>query len=291
MTEIAWGKFQKLNSIEFTVADWRETIDGGQAFTWFETDTPNEYQGVFSNVLAKIRLVGKSVEVAFPTKANEKKSFELLCEYLDVQTDYKKIRNALKRTNDKHIATALKLYPTLRILRQNPAEAIICFICSSSKRIVQIKQCVKLLSKKFGKHLGGGFYALPDFKTLANAKLEDILDCKLGFRARYLHETAKKIVGDKFNPQNLRDMDYEKAKSYLTSLSGIGEKVADCILLFGCSRLEAFPVDTWIKQAMHTLYSTDNNAKKIRELATQKFPNYAGFAQQLLFAAKRNSKI
>ena len=246
---------------------------------------------MFSGNLAKVRLVNKTIEVAFPTKVNATKALKLFADYLDAQTDYSKIRTALKRTNDPHIATALKLYPTLRILRQNPTEAIICFICSSSKRIVQIKQCVKLLSKKFGKHLGGDFYALPDFKTLADASLEDILACKLGFRARYLKQTAQKIVADNFNPLELRKMQYQKAKSYLVSLSGIGDKVADCILLFGCSHLEAFPVDTWIKQAMCALYSTDNNATKIREVASQKFPNYAGFAQQLLFAAKRNSKI
>lgn len=288
----SWGNYCVIDGAEFSRRDWRETIDGGQAFTWFETDTPDEYCGVFSGVAARVRLdeSGK-LRAAFPKHADQKKCACALAEYLDTKTDYRLIRTALENSGDENMRKALQLYPTLRILRQNPAEAIIGFICSSSKRIVQIKQCVRLLSEKFGEEIGCGLHALPTFETLANADLDAILACKLGFRAKYLLDTARKITADNFDPIELREMDYPCAKKYLTSLSGVGEKVADCILLFGCSRLEAFPVDTWIKQAMHDLYTTGHDPKKIRQFAAQKFPHYAGFAQQLLFAAKRNNFI
>ena len=268
----SWGSYCVIEGVEFSRRDWRETIDGGQAFTWFETDTPDEYCGVFSGVAARVRLENGKLRAAFPENADQKKCAAALAEYLDAKTDYRQIRSALADSGDENMHKALQLYPTLRILRQNPAEAIIGFICSSSKRIVQIKQCVKLLSEKFGEEIGCGLHALPTFETLANADLGDILACKLGFRAKYLSETARKITADGFDPLELREMDYPDAKKYLTSLSGVGEKVADCILLFGCSRLEAFPVDTWIKQAMHDLYATGHDPKKIR-----------------LFAAKRNN--
>ncbi len=287
----SWGNYCVIDGVEFSRRDWRETIDGGQAFTWFETGNPDEYSGVFSGTAACVRLENGKIRAAFPKDADQKKCALALAEYLDAKTDYRLIRNVLANSGDENMLKALQLYPTLRILRQNPAEAIIGFICSSSKRIVQIKQCVKLLSEKFGEEIGGGMRALPTFETLANADLDDILACKLGFRAKYLLDTARKIVSDNFDPLELREMDYTDAKKYLTSLSGVGEKVADCILLFGCSRLEAFPVDTWIKQAMHALYATGHDPKKIRQFAAQKFPHYAGFAQQLLFAAKRNNFI
>ena len=283
-----WGKFHKIKDLQFTPNDWRETIDGGQAFTWYEC-AENEFEGVFTDIAVKARLNNGTIEASFLKGINESIAIKKFADYLDTNTDYSEIRSALHKTADTHMLKALKIYPTLRILRQNPSEAIICFICSSSKRIVQIKQCVKLLSEKFGKHIGNGFYALPDFKTLANAKLEDILECKLGFRASYLKKTAQKIVEDNFDPLSLRQMPYTEAKNYLCSLTGIGDKVADCILLFGCSRFEAFPVDTWIKQAMCQMYNTDSSPKKIRDFASKKFPNYAGFAQQLIFATKRNS--
>ncbi len=285
-----WGNYNKVKNIEFTPNDWCETIDGGQAFTWNYIGN-NEFEGVFSNIVAKARLVKNKVEVAFLKNANIKYSLKEFEKYLDTNTNYAQIRSTLADTGDEYMLKALQIYPSLRILRQKPSEAIICFICSSSKRIVQIKQCVKLLSAKFGKHLGNNFYTLPDFQTLANANINDILECKLGFRANYLQKTAKKIVADNFEPEQLLEMPYDEAKKYLCSLSGIGDKVADCILLFGCSRFEAFPVDTWIRQAICQLYNTPDNPKKIREFASKKFPNYAGFAQQLIFAAKRNMLI
>ena len=292
MDSLVWGDFRRINGVSFNPADWRETIDGGQAFTWFKTETDGEYAGVFGNAAAKIRLLKDgAVAASFPRQLDTPQSLAALEAYLDAGTDYGKIRSALKNTRDISMLRALKAYPTLRILRQNPAEAIVCFICSSSKRIVQIKQCVNLLSKKFGKKICGDFYALPDFQTLAEAGLPDILACKLGFRARYLQNAARKITADKFDPQDLRSMGYAEAKKYLVSLSGIGDKVADCILLFGCARFEAFPVDTWILQAMRKLYNTEADAKKVRLFAAQKFPLYAGFAQQLLFATARNNML
>ena len=214
-----------------------------------------------------------------------------LFEYLDASTDYAPIRIALEKTGDANIRKALKIWPTLRILRQSPAEAIICFICSSSKRIIQIKQCVRLLSEKLGQPAGGGRHALPSFSDIAAAPDDTLRDCKLGFRSAYLKKSALKIISDGFNPDSLREMPYSDAKKYLLSLSGIGDKVADCILLFGAYRLEAFPVDTWIKQAMTNLYSTPQNPDKIREFAAGRFGRYAGFAQQLIFAAIRKNLI
>ena len=180
---------------------------------------------------------------------------------------------------------------TLRILRQDPAEAIIGFICSSSKRIIQIKRCVRALAGRFGEEICPGYRALPTFERLARADVSEILKCGLGFRAAYLSSTSKKITAEKFEAESLRQMPYLEAKKYLLGLSGVGDKVADCILLFGCARMEAFPVDTWVRKAMKELYGTPDNPQKIRDFAARKFPDYAGFAQQAIFAAKRNGLL
>ena len=291
------SEYTKIEGARFTAKDFCETLDGGQAFRWHRTDqftdaTP-EYFGVFGNNFAKLKL-GSDGQVWGAFRLDGKKISEHakeLAEYLDCGTDYESVRKRLRASRDPAMLRALEIHPSLRILRQNPAEAIICFICSSSKRIVQIKQCVQLLAENLGEELSEGVFALPGFDKIADAPIEVLRSCKLGFRADYLKKSAEKIRRDKFDPMSLRELPYEDAKSYLTSLSGIGDKVADCILLFGASRFEAFPVDTWIKQAMTEIYSTPADAKKIRAFAAEKFGDLSGFAQQLIFAAKRKNLI
>lgn len=301
-TDALCGDYAKVCGAKFTPADFRETLDGGQAFTWFETPSSTqeipEFEGVFGNTAARLKLSNGEVYAAklAANGASQKRGEAFLADigkYLDLDTDYNAIRAEIAASGDAKMVSALKIRPSLRILRQNPEEAIICFICSSSKRIVQIKQCVGLLSEKFGERIAGTdtFHTLPTLERLAEESERSIAECKVGFRARYLSQTAKKIVADKFDPKSLRDMPYAEAKKYLTSLSGIGDKVADCILLFGASRFEAFPVDTWIRQAMTRLYNTPQNPDKIREFASAKFGKNAGYAQQVLFSAIRGNLI
>ncbi len=289
----SWGGFRRIRNLFFRPGDFRETLDGGQAFTWnaAESDTADEpeYTGHFASCAARLKLDGSGrVWASFPRTLDGEKSMLLLENYFDIGTDYALIRKELESTGDMHIIRALERYPTLRILRQEPWEAVVAFICSSNKRIVQIKQCVGMLAERTGNRICEGFNSIPDFNRINSTPVEVIRECKLGFRSRYLKETAKKICDDNFDVRALRNMDYNSAKSYLTSLRGVGEKIADCILLFGASRFEAFPVDTWIRKAMDRLYSAGENPKDIRKFARDKFGVYAGFAQQLIFASIRN---
>lgn len=289
---LKWGNFAPFADMRFTASDWCETVDGGQAFSWRATQNAGEFKGVFANVAAKIRLGENGVpEAAFALNLDAAQCAQKLADYFDARTDYAKIRLDLEALSDEKMQKALRAYPTLRILRQNVDETIVGFICSSSKRIPQIKKCVQNLSEKFGEKICCGFFALPTIERLADADPAEIRKCGLGFRADYLSKTARKIAADKFDTAALREMPYAEAKNYLTSLSGIGDKIADCILLFGCARFEAFPVDTWIRKAVCELYPVENDPKKIRTFAAQKFPNNAGFAQQMLFAAKRNGRL
>ncbi len=280
-----WRKSKRLcNSPFFTERDFRELLDGGQAFRWNRI-SDNTYEGVFENIAARLSLDSEGkVCAALPEGFDEDSALIRIEDYLDFGRDYEKI---LKSQTDPHVVEAAKHFPTLRILRQNPREAIICFICSSSKRIVQIKQCVHLLSENLGEKITDSHFATPTFEAIAEADDEILKACKLGFRAAYLKKSARKILADKFEPQELIEMPYEKAKKYLLSLSGVGEKVADCILLFGAAKFEAFPVDTWISKSMAELYGLDN-PKSARGFAAEKFGENAGYIQQLLFAKVRD---
>lgn len=291
MPKLSWSPYKKLREIKFSERDFRETLDGGQSFRWYAENSPlPEYSGVFEDCHAKLRLEPDGgISVSIPATANLEISLEKVHKYLDCERDYNRLRSELASfCADPIMDSAMEFYPNLRILRQNSAEALMCFICSSSKRIVQIKQCVKLLAEKLGDAIDSEANALPSFERIAEAPLSILRECKLGFRAAYLKNTALKISADKFDANSLRKMPYPEAKKYLVSLPGIGEKVADCILLFGAARFEAFPVDTWIKQGMDSLYGTGSNPDAIRKFAKNKFGKYAGFAQQLIFAAYRN---
>jgi len=285
LQKINWSEFQTLDSVYFTPTDFAETLDGGQAFGWYRDDeNENAYTGLFDSNLFKLRLNDSgNVEFAHASKKH-KIIIASLKKYLDIERDYDILRKKLFKIRDTHLNKELHSRPTLRILNQPINETIIAFICSSSKRIVQIKQCLWLLRKNLGSHIAGDFYSLPTFEKIANAPLEKILDCKLGFRAKYLQQSAQKILNDSFDLNNLSSMPYLEAKKYLTGLSGIGDKIADCILLFGAQRFEAFPVDTWIIKSCEKLYGI-SNPNQIRTFAKNHFGEYAGYAQQLLFAS------
>lgn len=278
---VKWSKSSPLkNSPTFTLRDFQETLDGGQAFRWHAL-SENLYEGVFDKIALRLELAKNcKVQISTPVNFDENSAQIAAANYLDSTRDYSKI---LQIQTDIHIKQAAKKFPTLRILRQSPTETIICFICSSSKRIVQIKQCVNLLAQNLGEKITDEHFALPSFEALANAPDEVLKSCKLGFRAPYLKKTAQKILNDKFDPEALREMPYNEAKKYLLTLSGVGEKVADCILLFGAAKFEAFPVDTWISKQMSTLYNIQN-PKLARQFAAQNFGAYAGYIQQILFS-------
>jgi N-glycosylase/DNA lyase len=157
-------------------------------------------------------------------------------------------------------------------------------------QIVQIKQMVALLARRHGAPLAGanGLYRLPTWPELAAATETELRACLLGFRARYIHQTARFIAA---NPRWLEATEtapYAEAKARLMTLPGVGAKVADCVLLFGAGKLEAFPVDTWIIKAMARRYALDGwTPEQVAHFGRVHFGDFAGLAQQYLFAYER----
>ncbi|MBI4142075.1 hypothetical protein HY484_04070, partial [Candidatus Woesearchaeota archaeon] len=232
----------------------KHTLESGQFFRYY---LKNEFYYVVSgNNFFKIRQNGNKLEF-FGTKRN------LVKEFLGLNHDFETTKKKL--STDKHLKTALQQYSGLRIMKQQPWETLIAFICSSASNIPKITKNVNLLAENFGRKINfedEEMYTLPTIGEMND--LEKIKNCKVGFRAKYLL-AANEINTDFFDTIN--DLNYTQALSKLIKLNGVGEKIADCVLLFGCNRLEAFPVDVWIKRVMEELYfdSKEKNNKEIKE--------------------------
>lgn len=198
--------------------------------------------------------------------------------YFDMETDYDFIINSIDG-NDSYLVSAANFGKGIRILRQDLWEMIISFIVSQQNNIKRIRKCINLLCEKYGEKRctenGIEYYDFPTPEALANAALEDLYACNLGYRSRYIHATANSIFHREIDLEALYQMDYETAKQELLKLCGIGVKVADCICLFALHKTEAFPVDTHINQALAAQYPDG--------FPFDKYADYSGILQQYIF--------
>jgi N-glycosylase/DNA lyase len=179
-------------------------------------------------------------------------------------------------------------FPGLRILRQPFGETLLGFVCSATKQIPQIKQMQALLATRHGRALPDGSRALPTWTELAAVPEADLRACALGFRARHIAAIARFLAENPGWLDATEHAPYPEAKTRLLTLQGVGEKVADCVLLFGAGRLEAFPVDTWILKALARRYDlADWKPAQVAHFGRTHFGPQAGLAQQYLFAYER----
>jgi N-glycosylase/DNA lyase len=247
--------------------DLAETLDCGQCFRW-NLQADGSYTGVaFGRIL----------------NISEKNLPQILedtfwREYFDFQLDYGQIRTDLSKS-DPVLAKAAEFAPGMRILNQEPWEALCSFIISQNNNIPRIKGIVARLCGEFGKDLGGA-YTFPAAKTIAVLQEQDLAGLRTGFRARYLLYAAKKTAEGEINFDELKRIPLADARAKLMTITGVGPKVADCTLLYGLHRLEAFPMDVWMKRAMRTLFPG-------RE--PESFGRYAGIAQQYIFHYSRKN--
>lgn len=198
-------------------------------------------------------------------------------------------------SDDNLLQEAYQQYRGLRIIRQDPWECLVSFVCSMASNIPRISGNIATLSRQFGKSVlvnGNQHFLLPTPGELRKASLDDLYNAGIGFRAKYLHRIAP-IISNKLSLEQLRLRSYDEAKTSLLSLYGIGDKVADCILLFSLDHLFAFPTDTWIMKILQNNYFdvSIKSATKLASLARERFGKYAGYAQQYLFHFARNKGI
>jgi N-glycosylase/DNA lyase len=316
---VPWSAWAPLaGAPPLTAATLAELVDGGQAFRWQRASDGN-WLGVWSDHIVRLRLAENGLLEWSAPLALSDRSGEALSVYL-FGHDATAAIDALPWRSDPHLARCIAAFPGLTILRQPFGETLLGFLCSPTKQIVQIKQMAALLAARHGQpllpaspphdpatpnqvcHLISDKPALhtdsylvtntdnrlPTWEKLAVVAESDLRACLLGFRARYIHQTAQFLAAHPGWLEETEQLPYADAKARLCELPGVGEKVADCVLLFGAGKLEAFPVDTWIIKAMARRYRLDGwTPAQIAHFGRTHFGSHAGLAQQYLFAYER----
>jgi N-glycosylase/DNA lyase len=298
-SDVAWSEWRSLPmTAPLDAAVLEETLDGGQAFRW-RAVSDGTWLGFFGSQLVRLRLDFSGTLWWTAPAALADTTEPALSRYLDLARDPRHLADTLPWRSDPHLATCLAAFPGLRILRQPFGEALLGFLCSATKQIVQIKQMIALLASRHGAPLlptpstSNGQLLTPAFRLPTWAELAKIPElelraCLLGFRARYIHQTAQFIAAHPGWLEETEQLPYAAAKERLCSLPGVGEKVADCVLLFGAGRLEAFPVDVWIIKSMALRYGLQGwKPAQIAHFGRAHFGPLAGLAQQYLFAWER----
>ena len=260
-----------------------DIFDCGQCFRW-NKEPDGSYTGVFKGNVLNVKKT--DTDVCFKGICN-KDIKEIVEEYFDLNRDYEKIKNRLSKI-DKNMEISVNYGSGIRILNQDLWETIISFIISANNNIPRIKGIIERLSKKYGNKImwnSKEYYTFPTAKQLENATVEEFRQLGLGFRDIRLYETTKMILEKQIDLEKLyNEKNTEKVREELLKLSGVGPKVADCVLLFS----------VWVRRVMNDLYikESDENKvskKKIENLAKEKFGDLAGIAQQYLFYWRREA--
>ena len=275
------------------------TLCCGQVFGWRKLG--DWWYGVVGERAFKVRQFECALEFENVSEAFARS-------YFGLDDDLKEISGSICK--DEFIAAALRRFEGLRIVRQNPWECLISFICATYKSIAAIELMLSKLSKKYGEKIsfdGLDFYAFPSVDKLAGASEVGLKECGLGYRAKYVQGTAQKISEGSFDLEGLKGLPYLEAKKRLFGLPGVGLKVADCVLLFSLGKFEAFPVDVWVKRVILNHYAkhfpealvktlsaheslSNSEYEKLNSFGRGYFGKYAGYAQEYLYHYERTKK-
>lgn len=250
--------------------DLKQTLESGQCFRWHKQDD-GSYVGIAGSHVLKISQVrdGASLTVS------NKEDVDYWLKYFDSETDYEAVIKQFSA--DKTLGEAARENSGIRILRQEPFETLISFIISQNNNIPRITGIISRLCENFGERISdeyGGMWTFPDAGRLAALSPEDLAPLRAGFRVRYILDASVKVADGTIDLDSIYDMSYDDGKAYLKTITGVGDKVADCVLLFAYHKTSAFPTDVWIKRIVAEYYS-DGLPECMGE--------YKGIAQQYLF--------
>lgn len=248
------------------------TLDCGQAFRWKQNEN-GEWHGVACGIPLTLSQSGD--EITFYDTDEE--TFEKIWKpYFDLDRDYAAICQRLE--SDGYMKAAVNEFPGIRILRQEPWEALCSFIISQNNNIPRIKGIIERLCALLGEPLGNGDYSFPDAAAVAAAGIDGLAPIRAGFRAKYIIDAARKFASGEIDIEKISSSDLETGRDELIKIKGVGEKVAQCTLLYGFGKVDAFPVDVWVKRIMAELYPDG-----LPECAN----GVRGIAQQYLFHWRR----
>ncbi len=250
--------------------DLTKTFECGQCFRW-DADDKGIYSGVVAGHFAKIKEEDNNI---FIKSTNEDHDF--WNNYFDLYSDYEIAHKRMQQ--DEYLRESVDFGRGIRILRQEGWETLCSFIISQCNNIPRIKKIIKNLcefigeKKQFEEEV---YYTFPSAETVLELGLKELDKIKAGYRAAYLMSAAAAVSSGNLDLEALKNLSFSDAKKKLLKISGVGEKVANCVLLFGLNKTEAFPEDVWIKKALKEKLSPDFNPQSLGE--------YAGLAQQYIF--------
>ncbi len=249
--------------------DLDETLDCGQAFRWVKT-APDEYRGFFVNTPLTISCLDKKDGVFKLENTDEKTFFEVWADYFDLYTDYSELKK--RYSEDKTLAKACEYAGGIRLLKQDAWETLSSFIISQNNNIPRIKGIISRLCVHYGGY--------PTYLQLSGETVDSLAFLRSGFRAKYIVDAVEKISGGEIDLNKIKDLPTDDARKELMKIKGVGPKVADCALLFGMYKLDAFPKDVWVKRALEQWYPNG---------LPDCIKGSEGIAQQYLFHYIRNN--
>ena len=270
---------------DFNKISLENSVNSGQVFLWKKYD--NFWYGIDGQNILKVNKSGK-----IESYQNNK------IDFFRKKDNMQEIIQSISR--DKTIKYAVKKYLGLRLFRQDPFQCFISFIISSNSNIQKIKSNLEQLSEKLGQKVEFDkkeFYIFPEPKSIANSSVREISSCGLGYRSKFVLEASRMVESRQIDFEYLKKTSYQEAKDIIQKVPGIGNKVADCILLFSLDKLDAFPLDRWMVRSLRKYYLdkfeletksiTEKQYRLLHEKITNHFGPYAGYAQQFLFKMER----
>lgn len=286
-TLLTWTKRFRFKMDKFSEINLEYSINSGQVFLWEKFE--NTWYGINGSDVISI------IESSNYLRTFSKKPTDLFRK----KDDSKKIIQSISR--DKVVKSAVKRFSGLRLLRQDPFQCYISFISSSNSNIQKIRLVLQNLCKKFGTKIQfeeKEFFLFPQPEILAKAEKNDLLKCGLGYRAKAVKEAASAVVLGRINFDDLKKTNYQSAKESLVKIFGVGNKIADCIMLFSLDKLDAFPLDRWMIRVLQKYYSnkfpmtnktiTEKTYENLHNEIVDHFGPYAGYSQQFLFKMERD---
>ena len=271
-----------------------DIFECGQCFRWNKEDDES-YTGVIENNVLNVKSIENKIIFKGICKENIQ---DIVTKYFDLNRDYTKIKDKLSKI-DSYMKNSIEYGEGIRILNQDLWETIISFIISANNNIPRIKGIIERLSENYGNEIiwrGKKYYTFPTPEELRNVSVEEYRKLGLGFRDIRVYETTQMILNKEVDLEKLFNEKTETVREELLKLSGVGPKVADCILLFSTlKRFEVFPIDVWVRRVINDLYIKNEDEKKVSkkqilEIADKKYGNLAGIAQQYLFYWRREKE-
>ncbi len=262
------------------------SFNSGQVFLW-EKDGKNWYG------------INGSDVIAISDDSNIESFSKNHIDFFRKEDDSGKIIHSI--TKDKIVKTAVKRFSGLRLLRQDPFQCYISFIISSNSNIQKIRSVLQNLCRKFGEKIrfdGREFFLFPEISVLSKVSRNDLLSCGLGYRANFVKEAVNAVKAGEIDFDYLKKTNYQTAKESLVKIYGVGNKIADCIMLFSLDKLDAFPLDRWMIRVLQKYYFekfpissktlTEKTYENLHDDIVRHFGPYAGYSQQYLFKMERD---